>query len=356
MRHLLACAPILVVLATGASAGGIPPLTSTATMSVERAAHTATRLADGRVLVAGGIRMGEAALRSAEVYDPDTGTFTPTGDMRSVRSGHTATLLRDGRVLIAGGFDDEQPLATAEIYDPSSGSFAPAGLLAARRGGPTATRLPDGRVLVVGGYDGDRSLRTAELYDPSTGRFAPTGRMQTRRASHTATLLASGRVLVTGGDTPDRVLRTAEIFDRRSGRFSSAGPLNVRRHKHAAVRLGDGRVLVVGGSDERDWEGRYRSTELFDPRTGRFTRAGALGNVRFKFADAVAVSAAGSVLLAGGAAILERYRGGRFLPVARLDAARYFSTATLLRDGTILIVGGYDRAIRPTAKAFLYRP
>ena len=356
MRRLVSVAPILLVLAAGASAGGIPSLTPAAVMSVERAAHTATLLPDGRVLVTGGIRSGEATLASAELYDPLAGEFAVTGPMTGVRSGHTATLLRNGLALLAGGFDDDAPLRTAELYDPTTGRFTRTGSLTAPRGGATATLLRDGRVLVAGGYDGDRSLASADLYDPSTGRFTPTGAMRAPRAAHTATRLRDGRVLVTGGNTPDRVLRSAEIYDPRTGRFSTTGSLTVRRHKHAAALLPNGRVLVLGGSNERDWGGRYRSAEVFNPRTGQFVRTGTLASVRFKFPDAVAVTSSGEVLLAGGAEIVERYRAGRFAPVARLDAARYYSTATLLRGGALLIVGGYDRAIRPTARSFLYRP
>jgi Galactose oxidase, central domain/Kelch motif len=340
-----------------AGAGGVPVLPAGAMMEVERAAHTATRLADGRVLVTGGFRSGEVALASSELYDPRSHTFSPTGGMTSVRSGHTATLLRDGRVLIAGGFDDDDPLRTAELYDPATGRFTSTGSLTASRGGATATLLRDGRVLVAGGYDGDRSLASADLYDPATGRFARTGAMRSARAAHTATRLRDGRVLVTGGgDLRASVLRSAEIYDPRSGRFSATGSLTIRRHKHAAALLQDGRVLVLGGSDERDWGNRYRSAELFDPRKGRFSRTGLLSQARFKLPDAVAVTPAGAVLVAGGAQVIDRFRSGRFLPVARLDAARYNSTATLLQGGALLVVGGYDRSITPTAKAFLYRP
>lgn len=346
----------LALLPTAAGAGGLPVLPAGATMEVERAAHTATRLGDGRVLVTGGIRAGEATLASAELYDPARRTFGSAGAMTAVRSGHTATVLRDGRVLLAGGWDDEDPLRTAELYDPATGRFMPTGSLSAPRGGATATLLRDGRVLVAGGYDGDVSLASADVYDPGTGRFSRTGAMHARRAAHTATRLRDGRVLVTGGNTPDRVLRSAEIFDPRTGRFSVTGSLTVRRHKHAAAILGDGRVLVLGGSDERDWNGRYRTAELFSPHSGRFSPTGLLSTSRFKLPDAVAVTPSGAVLVAGGASVVDRYWRGRFLPVARLDAARYYATATLLRGGALLIVGGYDRSIAPTAQSFLYRP
>ena len=346
----------LALLPTAAGAGTVPVLPAGATMEVERAAHTATRLADGRVLVTGGIRAGEVTLSSAELYDTSEHTFVPAGFMASVRSGHTATLLRDGRVLLAGGFDDEDPVRSAELYDPATGRFAPTGSLTAPRGGATASLLRDGRVLVTGGYDGDVSLASADVYDPTTGRFSRTGSMHAPRAAHTATRLRDGRVLVTGGNTPERVLRSAEIFDPRTGRFSVTGSLTIRRHKHAAALLPDGRVLVLGGSNERDWNGRYRSAELFSPRTGRFTHATSLLQPRFKFPDAVVVLPSGAVFLAGGAEFVDRFKGGRFTSVGRLDAARYYSTATLLRGGAVLVVGGYDRSITPTAKSFLYRP
>jgi len=85
-------------------------------MATARVTHTATLLTDGRVLVAGG-----SADPSAEIYDPKTGTFSPTGSMSEARGAHTATLLTDGRVLMAGGSKNH----SAEIYDPAAGTFSP---------------------------------------------------------------------------------------------------------------------------------------------------------------------------------------------------------------------------------------
>ena len=93
-------------------------------MTTARLSHTATLLADGRVLIAGRAAMA----RSAEIYDPKTGTFSPTGSMTTARAAaHTATLLADGRVLVAGGHPrrSDAALASAELYDPDDRHLQP---------------------------------------------------------------------------------------------------------------------------------------------------------------------------------------------------------------------------------------
>ena len=84
-------------------------------MSSAHAWHTATLLADGRVLVAGGGGISGIPLAIAEIYNPALGTWSGTRSMTSARSLHTATLLTDGRVLVGGGFG-ASPLSSAEIY------------------------------------------------------------------------------------------------------------------------------------------------------------------------------------------------------------------------------------------------
>ncbi|KFA91674.1 Kelch repeat-containing protein, partial [Archangium violaceum] len=186
----------------GTACSGAVGWVRTGNMSSPRVAgHTATLLPSGKVLVAAGADMGPGPLDTSELYDPATGTWAPPIQMTSRRMDHTATLLPSGKVLVAGGYvhvsdtsDSNGPSATAELYEPATGTWSPTGSMLSPRQYHTATLLPSGKVLVTGGGD-----NSGELYDPVTGTWARTDAMSTSRGKHTATLLPSGKVLVAGG-------------------------------------------------------------------------------------------------------------------------------------------------------------
>ena len=129
-----------VLVASGSSADLFDPANGTfsrvATLTVDRGAGlSATLLQNGKVLLAGG-QAGDSAQATAELFDPASGTSSPTGSMSDTRSFHSATLLTDGRVLIVGGgrsIRPESSVASAEIYDPVSGTFSPTGGMTAPR-------------------------------------------------------------------------------------------------------------------------------------------------------------------------------------------------------------------------------
>jgi len=258
---------------TGSMAVGRPSYNKSTTQA---AGFTATRLNDGRVLVVGG-RTGPLGtpivVPNAELFDPASGRWTTTGDLIHARADHTATLLADGRVLVAGGTAAiggvTSVLDSAEIYDPSTGTWSATGRLTHSRALHTATALADGAVIVTGG-DNAAARSSTERYDVATGHWALGGNITTSRWEHTATLLRDGRVLVAGGRSPEHSglpVATTEIYDLGTGVWSAAASFPEGRAQHAAVLLGDGRVLVIGG--ERDFLSMnwLSSTLIYGPPT-----------------------------------------------------------------------------------------
>lgn len=356
VARLIALAFCSVLIQPGSPAtNSADSIEKVGTLRTARAAHSATTLRSGQVLIVGGMATGGGALATVELLDPVNNTIDPIASLAERRAGHTATLLGDGRVLIAGGYNGEY-LASLELFDPSSGHFRPAGLLLEARSGHTATFLPDGRVLFVGGVGrGWTFLRSAELYDPTTGRSESVGAMSAPRESHTATLLADGRVVIIGGHSGRRqdmeVYASAEAFSSRTRRFEPAGRLEIARHKHDAVRLPDGRVLVVGGADRTD-RNHYATTEIYNPATATFERGPSMANRRYKIAGTSVVLSGGAVLVTSGARTAELLDLAtatfREIP-GRYPEAYRFAAATPLPGGDVLITGGYSDGNENTA-------
>jgi hypothetical protein len=337
--------------------GSVSPATP---MLEPRSGHSATLLPDGRVLIAGGMRRNHEFYRSAELYDPTTGKFQPTGEMSMARVGQVAILLRSGRVLIAGGWVGPECTNSAELYDPRIGKFTTIGKMTTRRGQPSATLLSDGDVLIAGGADHDApgGIASAEVFHTATLAFEPVGPMHYARISHTATLLDDGRVLVVGG-RGEGVTASAELYDTRTMQFSETSKMLTARYKHTAGLLSDGRVLIAGGSDDRDWKGTMNSAEIYDPLTGKFVSALPMNDRRFKLPGEAVRLASGRLLIAGGSKQVEIYdpESGQFLRASgQMNEAWHFMSETRLRDGNILLTGGYSNDDRGTRLTWIYRP
>jgi hypothetical protein len=320
--------------------------------------HAAVSDAAGGVLIAGGSRNQSTASADVRRFDPGSRRFVRVGALQSGRSGHSATLLADGRLLVVGG---ERALTSApawELFDPSLGRSVAGGPLHALRSMHTATRLADGRVLVVGGV----GQSSAEVFDPATLTWRLLrSTLQHAREGHSASLLADGRVLLAGGHSRNTVYTFSELFDPATERFASLGGPNAeRRLMHASVALPDGRVALIGGerSDGQTIE-PLATTWRFDPVARAWGAGPELPRPR-TLASAVAVPD-GRVLVFGGqtdAAAASRDalawtpHGVRSL--AELPAARAWSTAHRLPDGRILVLGGTDADGQLHPHAMLY--
>ena len=182
-------------------------------MLMARQQHTATPLSGGNTLILGGAE-GKGA-RYAELYLPSRNRTRLVRSLTTQRSRHSATRLKDGRVFIAGGLGKEKTLETAEIFDPATEKFTLlTSKMRTKRQQHTATLLPDGRVVLVGGWGGEgRTLGSAEVYEPRKGCFWLAGvEMKFPRRLHTATSLGGGRVLIAGGASDNEVHKSAEIL------------------------------------------------------------------------------------------------------------------------------------------------
>jgi hypothetical protein len=344
---------------------------ATGDMGTERAAHTATLLTDGRVLVTGGFN-NTHVLATAELFDPATETFTSTGDMTASRFAHTATLLANGpaatngKVLVTGGSSGLGDLATAELFDPVTGTFTATGSMAEQRSEHTATLLANGKVLLACGT----ADNVAELYDPATGTFTATGDLVVGgRWGCTATLLKDGTVLIAGGRDAEDVfdgdpLNDAEIFDPVTGTFTATGSMTEFRYSHTATLLNNGKVLLAGGTNGNS----VSDAELFDPTTRIFSETGSMSFPRAQHTATLLND--GTVLVAGGFSFFPAPGGGfpnvdifdpatnTFTIADPLEIGRFLHTATRLNNGQVLITGGQSSITIPevfVSSAELYR-
>ena len=299
--------------------------------------------------------MGRVLIGGAELYDPETCTFTTVVNAAPLVSPYQTILLGDGRVLIVGVETSTERNGTA-LYDPATRTLVPSGRTVTSQRGGWATLLQNGRVLVAGGSNGftEGRLRIAnpEVYDPSTGTFTATGPFATTGTGYSVaggpdvsavTLLADGRVLVAG--EPD-----SELYDPATGSFRLTDSMKTPSCGYISGRtstlLPSGKVLLTGGHHEDC--GRFAAAELYDPVTETFTLIGNMTRIRDN--HSATLLSDGTVLITGAefSVVSTTTSAESFDPstsvfslVGEMTAPRAGHTTTLLKDGTVLIAGGY---------------
>lgn len=376
--------------------------------------NSLTLLPDGTVLLAGGWggSMGMSAV--CEIYDPTMEKWSRTGDLKNRRAGHRTFLLPNGKVLIAGGHDahvqgNDQTcfsLSTCEIYDPSTkewtyttslpekpsyfgaallptgeifiagggerddnatpkiffnttllftpgvGEWNPGGSTTGVHGFSTLSALPNGKAILIGGaIDCANSVQTnaTELYDFASRTWATGANLLIGRDHQTATLLTTDKLLIVGGQTGRVSTSTCEFFDYTNNTCTAAPDLALARAMHTATLLADGRLLIVGGAtgDLTDQQSLDlpRKTELFSSFSNRWESSAPL--LQGRYGHTATLLEDGRVLVVGGwnhgyLTSCELYDPvcDSWVPAPPIPIGRAFHTATPLTGNKVIITGG----------------
>ena len=304
-------------------------------LQVARWAHTATLLTNGTVLIAGGILYNTngsfADTNACELYNPQTGTSVLTGPMQYGRNSHTATRLPNGQVLVAGG-----PSSTSEVYDPASGSWIGFTSMNDPRQAHTATLLTNGLVLVAGGVDvfGGRELSSAELYDSASETWSNTAAMPYAADTFAAVLLTNGMVLVCGGYDGNNYLTNAALYNPLTQMWTNTAAMNEPRVNHTATLLPDGTVLVAGGTGGN-------SVEIYDPFAATWTYVASMNDGR-DYSEACLLPNGQLMVMGDGNPDVELYnrRNDQWFYSASQIVPGNHQTATLLPSGQVVVTGG----------------
>jgi hypothetical protein len=330
-------------------------------MSISRSYHSATLLPSGKVLVAGGYTGGlnSTALATTELFDPLTHTWSAAAPMGAPHAAHTATLLKNGKVLVVAGRSTGGDSTTAELYDPARNSWSTAGNITVARTGHTALLLRSGKVLVWGGFGPAGENPPAELYDPVTIRWSV---MQgtSEHFINEATALGDGRVLALG-DIQNYNFQFAGIFDANSGVWTHATrpPISMA----SSVLLGSGKVLFYGNYAPGD----SRAAEEYDPTTDTWSSTSPMGIALF---GQPILLRDGRVLVAGSARTIEPGCGSgcpnseafdpsdeKWTLTKLMSMDRGEQTMTVLADAMVLAAGGFmPPNPDPTATSEVFDP
>jgi N-acetylneuraminic acid mutarotase len=247
-------------------------------MATPRVMHAGARMADGRVLVAGGTSSLAdqttaitSTLNTAEIWNPATGTWSAAPMIGGRRLAPALTLLPNGRVMVSGGVEvtlffgvpiNAVSTTAVQLYNPATNAWAAGTAMPAGRAGHhyNQVTLADGRVLMTGGVlvpsllgaANAAPIANADLYNPTTGSWSGT-LLANARSLHAANRLPDGRVVVTGGAqgtlTAPSSIAGVEVFSPTTNNWTSVAPLAAPRSGHVGFVQPDGLLLVFGGQD-----------------------------------------------------------------------------------------------------------
>ncbi|MCP5499899.1 MAG: hypothetical protein H7A25_08355 [Leptospiraceae bacterium] len=315
-------------------------------LNFSRTYHTTSIVNGSNLLVIGGISSNSLTCSNKMfLYNSQTASFSELSTKLSKgRCNHTSTVLNDGKIIIAGGSEDSNGyndgLDSVEIFDSIADTIYTGSKLNEARHSHKAILLDNGNLIVFGGKNDSEILRSVEIYNQVLEAFDSLGDMNFSRYNHTATLLKDGKVLITGGNT-----ETAELFDLSSNVFTLTDSMSTKRCNHTATLLKDGKVLIAGGDDCSYSAIKLNTAEIYDPQTGLFTHVSDMKVVRSDHTASLLKD--GRVLIVGGTRYYDNEKTteiydpqtGTFTPGPPTINKHANHTADMLPDGKVIIIG-----------------
>lgn len=316
-------------------------------------------------------------------YEKVSGAYTSrfsklnNGNLTTSRYYHGSVKLQNGKVLVACGYNGTI-LSSSELFDPKTNSWTSAGSLTFTSYIGYMHVLPNGNALYFGGYPTESTTTNlVNLYNTSGNSWSVANPMSISRASGASVTLQNGKILVIGGVTGNypsmTVVGSCEIYDPNTGNWSAAGSLNVARWGHTATLLSNGKVLVTGGAvDIVSSFPTTTSCELYDPNTDTWTLTGSMTGTRHL--HTASLMRDGNVLIAGGfidiststainTAEIYNTTLGTWSSIANLNTARGFATSNVIGDGYgifnydgyVIVIGGSNNNTA-IAQSEIYNP
>jgi len=272
-------------------------------MTDDRAFGSILPRKDGRWMAVGGGRgalLAQAAVRTTEIYDDVTDSFSFGPQMNQYRSIHTATELQDGRWLIVGGVDVlNNPQTACEVYDPDLDAFVQVAPMATPRVGHSQTLLADGRVLVAGGFDLvtsgidtiEHAVSSTEIYDPVANTWTPGPNLRTPRVGQIVIPRPNGTFLICGGVSYDNLIivkvpavrATTDIYNPTTNTITAGPSMSTGRALIDPVPIGNDRWLVAGGINQMTLVNQGTPTntaEIYNAATNTWSSAGSMVTAR----------------------------------------------------------------------------
>ena len=318
--------------------GASSPWTQTGSMTFSGPTN-AVLLQDGKVLASG------ASTIASAIYTPTVGTWSSTGSGSYAAS---LTLMSDGKVLSTSGGNQTGNY----VYSPALGTWSQTGDFQNGNLKGEPVLLGNGKLLVAGGIDYNtfQTIADCELYDPVAGTWSATGSLNTARDGALTVKLDDGKVLIAGNAYGFSYLQDAELYDPATGSWTPTGSMIYGQAVHDLVLLPDGRVLAVGNIQP----------EIYDPSIESWSLTSRpLSTTDYD---------SSATLLADGTVLVVESNGGAtsaaqiydpdsdlWWPAGVTNDFRGYGAAVPLGNGKVLLAGGTDFS-SSTSSAELYDP